>query len=293
MHFAGRIIRPPFEARSAYLHVTTGCSHNGCRFCSYYNNIPFTISPEKQLIRDLKELRDTNNSFKRIWLQAADPFTLDCEKLCEIASLIHEYLPFVQSIGGYARVDSLKNKSVNDLKRLKKAGYDSIVFGVESGDDDLLNSMNKGYSAEDIILELSKMDDARIKYTLIFLCGLGGNDYGPHHATKTAQIFNTLHPERIMINELTIYQDTQLHEDTLKGKFTESGEKEKIMELIRFLEVLDTETFIDATNASVLTPFFGKFPDNKDAMIKHLNKIHETAVEKDLRKKREKLNRTI
>lgn len=293
MHFTGRIIRPPYEARSTFLQVTTGCSHNKCSYCSYYNDVPFSISQESEIINDLEQLRDSGNSFKRIWLQSADPFTLDIEKLCEIASLIHEYLPFVQSIGGYARVDSLKNKSVQDLKRLKDAGYDSIVFGVESGDDNLLKIMDKGYESSEIIMELSKMDDAKIKYTLIFLCGLGGHNYGETHAVKTAQIFNQLHPERIMINELTIFEDTSLKEDILQGKFVESKEKEKITELIKFLEVLDVQTFIDATNSTIPTPFFGTFPDNKNAMIKRLRQILEESVETDLRKKREKVNRTL
>ncbi len=293
MHFATRIVRPPFEARSTFLQVTTGCSHNKCRFCSYYKNIPFTISNKDHIKEDLKELRDSGNSFKRIWLQGADPFGLDCDRLCEIASLIHEYLPFVQSIGAYARVDSLKNKSVKDLKRLKRKGYESIVFGVESGDDNILNSMNKGYDSQEIIPELSKMDEAQIKYTLIFLSGLGGHDYGNSHAIKTAQIFNKLHPERIMINELMINKNTPLYDDVSGDRFVETYEKEKILELIKFLEELDVETFIDATNASVITPFFGKFPENRQAMIKHLIQIHQTNLEKDLHKKREKVNRTL
>ena len=111
MHFASRIIRPPYEARSKYLQVTTACSHNNCSFCSYYRNIQYSVSPVDEITEDLEELRNNSYSFKRIWLQGADPFSLSFDKLYEIASLIHEYLPFVQSIGGYARIDNLKNKT--------------------------------------------------------------------------------------------------------------------------------------------------------------------------------------
>ena len=209
----------------------------------------------------------------------------------EIATLIHEYLPFVQSIGGYARIDSLKNKTLEELKILKEVGYNSIVFGMESGDDYLLDYMNKGYKSDDIIEQLSKMDEAELSYTIIFLNGLGGHDYGLSHAIKTAHVINKLHPERIMINGLTIFGNTQLFKDIKAGKFVESKEKEKILELKCFLERLDVDTFIDATNDSNCIHFFGRIPKNKNAIIDHLHEIYEKTEEKVLRNKRENLNR--
>lgn len=291
MHFASRIIRPPYEARSKFLQVTTACSHNNCSFCSYYRNIQYSVSPVDEIIEDLEELRNDSYSFKRIWLQGADPFSLSFDKLYEIASLIHEYLPFVQSIGGYARIDSLKNKTLEELKILKEVGYNSIVFGMESGDDYLLDYMNKGYKSDDIIEQLSKMDEAELSYTLIFLNGLGGHDYGFSHAIKTADVINRLHPERIMINGLTVFENTQLFKDIKAGKFIESKEKEKILELKCFLERLDVDTFIDATNDSNCIHFFGRIPKNKNAIIDHLQEIYEKTEEKVLRNKRENLNR--
>ena len=182
MHFSSSIIRPPFEARSKFLQITTGCSHNKCRFCNYYKDIPFSISPVDEIIEDLEELRNTGYTFKRIWLQGADPFSLSFDRLFRIATLIHEYLPFVQSIGGYARVDNIKNKSVEELAILKDMGYNSIVFGMESGDNHLLEYMEKGYKSKDIVEQLSKMDESGLNYTLIFLNGLGGYNYGLNHA---------------------------------------------------------------------------------------------------------------
>ena len=37
--------------------------------------------------------------------------------------MIYHYLPQVKSIGGYARVDNLKNKTVEQVRQLKDAGY--------------------------------------------------------------------------------------------------------------------------------------------------------------------------
>jgi radical SAM superfamily enzyme YgiQ (UPF0313 family) len=286
MHYSSPIVRPPFEAKSVYLQVTKGCNHNLCKYCNYYKDVPYSISPMNEIIEDLKELKNKGYSFRRIWLLSADPFSLPFEKLLEIANLIHEYLPFVESIGSYSRVDSLKNKTVEELKQLKNAGYDSIVFGVESADDNILKTMNKGYDSKEITEELSKMDEAKFKYTLIFLNGLGGQNTGEHNAKKTAQLFNKFNPERIMINGLIINSNTPLMKDIKEGRFIPSKEKENIRELQTFLKELKIETFIDATNASMITPFFGKIPDNKHSITAHLNEITEKYDEKELYKKR-------
>lgn len=291
MHFSSQILRPPYEARSKYLQVTVGCSHNKCRFCNYYKDVSFSISPIDEIVDDLEELRDMGYTFKRIWLQSADSFSLSFDRLYEIATLIHEYLPFVQSIGGYARVDSIKNKTVEELKILKDAGYSSIVFGIESGDDYLLDYMNKGYKSKDIVEQLSKMDESGIDYTVIFLTGLGGRDYGLNHAVKTSEVINQLHPKRVMINGLTIFKDTPLMKEIKSSDFIEADEQERIHELQVFLNKLKIQTFIDATNASNVTPLFGRVPENKEAMINHLEEIYEKYGEKTLRNKRESLNR--
>lgn len=199
MHFASNVVRPPYEANSVYLQVTSGCSHNACRFCTYYKDAPFAVSPEREIVEDLEELASYGMAFPRIWLQGADPFLLSFSRLKRIANLIHKYLPFVKSIGGYGRIDSLKNKTVEQLKELKELGYSGIVFGVESGDDRILKFMNKGYKADEIVPQLSKMDAAGLNYEVIFLSGLGGKGYGLDHARKTAAVFNQLHPDRVLI----------------------------------------------------------------------------------------------
>ena len=289
MHFASNVVRPPYEARSVYLQVTSGCSHNACRFCTYYKDAPFAISLENEIIEDLQELRSYGIPFPRIWLQGADPFLLSFDRLKRIAELIHEYLPFVQTIGGYGRVDSLRNKNVEQLKKLKELGYSGIVFGVESGDDKILTYMNKGYHADEIVPQLSKLDRAGMAYEVIFLSGLGGKGYGLDHTKKTAAVFNQLHPDRIIIAGLTIFPDTPLMKDVRSGEFQEATEGERILELKEFLKDLNIDTLIDATNASIITAIYGPIPAQKQAMIDRLQKIYDVYGETGLRRQRDSL----
>lgn len=289
MHFASNVVRPPYEANSVYLQVTSGCSHNACRFCTYYKDAPFAVSPEREIVEDLEELASYGMAFPRIWLQGADPFLLSFSRLKRIANLIHKYLPFVKSIGGYGRIDSLKNKTVEQLKELKELGYSGIVFGVESGDDKILKFMNKGYKADEIVPQLSKMDKAGLNYEVIFLSGLGGKGYGLDHAKKTAAVFNQLHPDRVLIAGLTIFPDTPLMQDVRKGTFVEATEGERVLELKEFLKDLNIDTLVDATNASIITTIYGRVPERKANMISRLQYIYDTYGEQGLRNRRDSL----
>ena len=81
MHFSCGIVRPPYEAGSCFLQVTSGCSHNKCRFCTFYKEAPFSVSPESEIREDLQEIRDSGWKVKRIFLQGADPFLLSYDRL--------------------------------------------------------------------------------------------------------------------------------------------------------------------------------------------------------------------
>lgn len=57
MHYTGTIWRPPYEADSLLLEVTTGCTHHRCKFCTLYSDLPFKfrMSPIEDIENDLLE----------------------------------------------------------------------------------------------------------------------------------------------------------------------------------------------------------------------------------------------
>lgn len=289
MHYSCGIVRPPYEANSVYLQVTAGCTHNTCRFCTFFKEAPFSVSPESEIIEDLEELASYGVRFPRIFLQAADPFTLSFERLVRIKELIDEYLPWGVSVGGYGRVDSLRNKTVEQLKQLKEMGYEMMIFGIESGDDAVLEKMNKGYKSADIVEQLSKMDQAGLTYSVIFLGGLGGAGYGTRAAEATAAVLNQLHPSRVLASGLTIFEDTPLMEEVRAGQFTEAAEAEKVEELYTLIDSLEIETLFDATNVSNMIPVIGFLPESKEEMLHKLRSTMERYGEDWLRMRRDNM----
>ena len=45
MHFTGTVYRNPYWPTWPLLEITQGCTHNCCKFCTMYKDVPFRTSP--------------------------------------------------------------------------------------------------------------------------------------------------------------------------------------------------------------------------------------------------------
>jgi len=285
MHFTGTIWRPPYEASSSLLQVTAGCTHHNCKFCSLYADLPFKfrLSPDNEVEADLKELSIFYPQGKRMFLTGANPFALSTEKLTKLAEKIHHYLPQIKTIGCFSRVTDITPKSIFELKDLHSLGYDGIIIGTETGDDETLSFMRKGYKAADIVRELHKLEQAEIGYHISYLNGLSGVGNGERAARKTAAVYNTLQPLSISIVALTIFPESDLYEDIKNNIFTESGEIEKLHEQKMLIENLFSETMLYANTVSNLAPMSGALPHDKEKMLAVLQNAIDTFDEDTLK----------
>ncbi len=296
MKFTGTIWRPPYEASSLLLEVTAGCTHHKCKFCTLYNDLPFKfrMSPMKDIECDLQEVANTliqwkGFQFDRAFLTGANPFVLKTERLLAIADLIRKYVPTVQTIGCFARVTDVTLKSDSDLTALAQAGYDSLTIGIETGDDQALRFMNKGYASADIVDQCSRLDRAGIRYNFFYLVSISGAGRGEIGAKATAAVCNQLHPQLIGANMLTIYPDSELYQEIQQGNWREESEVEKYREIRTLIESLDITTEFAALGASNAFQFHGRLPEDRDALITAIGKIIDTVGEEKLRDYRKNL----
>lgn len=308
MHYTGTIWRPPYEASSLLLEATAGCTHHGCKFCTLYSDLPFPfrMSPLEDIECDLQEaqLRSTDpiskltaqlqglpgpGRIQRVFLTGANPFVLTYERLMAIAGLIQAYLPSVQTIGCFARIPDIALKSEEELASLHQAGYDGLTIGMETGDDEALRFMNKGYLAADILRQCRRLDQAGIRYGLFYLAGISGAGRGELGARATADICNQLLPVRIGINMLTVYPESALCREIQRGSWREESELEKYREVRTLLHCLEIPTQFAALGASNAFRFQGALPEDRAALSAALDQIIETAQEADLREYRSSL----
>ena len=294
MHYTGPVVRPPHEMNSILLEVTVGCTHNSCHFCNFYRGTPFHIAPMKQIETDLKEARSYSPGARRVYALGGDPFTLSVQRLKEIGLLIRKYLPLA-NIGTYARITSIIPKSVKELKELRKIGYNDLVIGIESGDDEALSFMNKGYTSTDILRECRKLEQAGINYYVIFLGGLAGHGNGERNARNTAAVLNQLHPSHMYMTSVAVLPDTELYEDVQTGRFQEATELERIRETLLLIKELKNPITLYGQSVANPVNFVAKLPEQQKELIGELETLiwnFSGRDEKALRKHREML-RTV
>ena len=305
MHYTGTIWRPPYEASSLLLEVTAGCTHHKCKFCTLYNDLSFKfrMSPLEDVESDLQEAQLWSTDpismltarlqglprperIQRAFLTGANPFVLKSERLMAIADLIRQYIPSIKTIGCFARITDVTLKSDEELASLHQAGYDGLTIGIETGDDEALRFMNKGYAAADIVKQCQRLDQAGIHYSFFYLVSISGAGRGEIGAKATADVCNQLHPTLIGVNMLTIYPDSELYQEIQRGNWKEESEIEKYKEIRTLLESLEIPTQFAALGASNAFQFQGTLPEDKEALAAALDKIIETVKEDDLREYR-------
>lgn len=296
MHYTGTIWRPPYEASSLLLEVTVGCTHHKCKFCTLYDDIPFKfrMSPLEDIEADLKEAKGQSRLWKhykihRTFLTGANPFILKGERLMAIADLIKKYFPENWTIGCFSRITDVALKTDTELHELRAAGYDGLTIGIETGDDEALKFMNKGYVSADIVQQCRRLDQAGISYSFFYLTSISGSGRGEEGARLTAGVCNQLHPKLIGANMLTIYPESELYQEIQKGNWKEEGEIEKYKELRVLVENLSIPTVFAALGASNAIQMQGKLPDDRGKLLSILDEIIESVDEEELRKYRKNL----
>lgn len=302
MHFHGTIWRPPYEADSLLLQATAGCTHHACKFCTLYEDLPFRfrMSPLEEIEADLGEAQlwgtdpmallsarlqglPRRSGPRRVFLVGANPFVLQARRLEEIAGLIRRYLPTVETIGCFARVTDVGRKSGEELRRLRALGYDGLTLGVETGDEEALAFMNKGYRARDIVEQAGRLDEAGITYSFFYLAGISGAGRGAEGALRSAEVFNQTRPRRVGSSMLTVFPSSELYREIQAGNWREESELEKLGELRTLIESLDIPTRFETDGASNLVHVRGDLPQDRERLTGYLESLIAGADEEALR----------
>jgi radical SAM superfamily enzyme YgiQ (UPF0313 family) len=240
IRYVNPVFRPPSEAQSLILPVTNGCSWNKCTYCEMY-----TAPQKKFQVRDeaemLTSIRGCGEQFaagvQRVFLGDGDALVLSTRRLMTLLAAIKTSLPKVRRISSYCLPRNLRHKSVAELQELREAGLSLVYVGAESGDDEVLQRVNKGETFESTREALDKLGAAGISRSVMLLNGLGGRTLSQQHAANSARLINLIQPEFLATLVVSFPQGEARFRQAF-AQWEPLNQQELFAEMAQFLQAL-------------------------------------------------------
>jgi radical SAM superfamily enzyme YgiQ (UPF0313 family) len=302
--YVGRIFRPPSEAQSLLLQVTIGCSHNLCVYCDMYRDKQFQPKPWELIEADLREAaalgrlslarlpqRDPHGGRgirrPRVFLCDGDALILNTRRLMQILEGIREHLPWVERVGTYGDTRSVGRKSVAELEQLRTAGLGIVYHGMETGDEQVLELIDKGGTRPEMIETAAKLRAAGIVHSVIVLLGIGGVALGEQHAIHTAKTLTQMDPPYVGALTTTIVPGTPLAERAARGEFVLPSKFQMLAELRTIVAESEfSNCRFSSNHASNYLPLRGTLPADKPALVALLDDVLASGDERLLKPER-------
>ncbi len=280
MRYYGEVYRPPSEAYSLIVQVTYGCSHNTCAFCSMYKNKRFALRPMEEILEDFKEAAARyGKNVKRIFLADGDALIRKTEDLLLILDEVRKLFPNLERTTSYASPASLLLKSQEELSKLKEHGLEMVYLGLESGCNEVLKKIQKGYLAEEIVQAGCKARKAGMKLSVTAISGLGSRELSKKHALETAKAFSAMNPEYIGILTLEVIEGTPMYDWTREGSFELLNPVEILEETKTLVQNLDSPgSIFRANHASNYLPLKGTFNQDREMLIEQIKMAKEGQI---------------
>ena len=217
---------------------------------------------------------------KTAFLQDANSLIVPAEKLVDILKHLRKIFPSLIRVTTYARSRTLVQRKQGELAAIHEAGLDRLHVGLETGDDALLEKINKGVTGKGHIEGGRKAKEAGFQLSEYWMPGLGGREMWENHATNTARVLNKIDPDYIRSRPFYPSPGSPLFEDCGKGTFEPLSSREQLIELQRLIENLQVTSRVCFDHAGnhwrgkeggllFSQSYEGyKFPDEKKRVLK-------------------------
>ncbi len=269
MRYEGNIFRPPGEWRSYLLQATVGCSHNKCTFCGMYKDKNFHIRPMKEIMEDIAMARAYYGDTDKVFICDGDAIVMRQEQLLQILEALYAAFPSLRQVTVYAGPRSTMTKTPEQLRELREAGLTRAYLGVETGWDELLQKVNKGCSAQQMLEAGIRLREAGIDLWVMILLGLAGpGEPSRRHMEETVKMMNLMKPRHLSALTLIPEPKTQLYRDVKEGRFQLINAEESLRETRMLVEGLTVSPLHFTSNhASNYLPLKGSLPEDRGKLL--------------------------
>jgi radical SAM superfamily enzyme YgiQ (UPF0313 family) len=281
MYYAEPVYRPPSEAYSLLVQATIGCSSAAagrCYFCNstvFNRTIPdktFRIRPTQEILEDIEiGGRQYGEGVEKIFLLDSNAMIIKTPELLKIVKKCYETFPNLKQVSCYACCEDILRKSDEELLELRKTGLNLVFVGLESGDQEVLNLMNKGVTVENQIEAVVKANKAGIQTSVTVILGLGGKRLSEQHAINTGKAATKMNPSFFAALTLMVVPGTVLDDMIKREEFelvTDPVDVLKEVELI--IKNIDAPgpVVFRTNHASNYLPLRGVLPGDKEELLK-------------------------
>jgi len=284
IHYHEPVFRPPSEAYSLILQVTLGCAWNKCAFCEMYSSKSFKVRQETEVFREIDSLKQYSSQVRKIFLADGNALVLSFDRLERILDKLNQTFPKLNRVSAYASAKDILAKSEEELSILAKKGLKLLYVGVESGDDELLECINKGEDSTSTAKALVKARKAGIKLSVMIINGLGGEVYSQQHALNSAKLINKIQPEYLSTLVLSYPNGEENYKSKFKGEFISLNTISLIAEMKIFIENLELEnTVFRSDHASNYLVLRGNLNRDKHDLLERINNVLDDPANATLR----------
>ena len=274
MRYEGSIYRPPSEARSLILQATIGCSHNRCTFCVMYKDKKYRERSLEEIFADIHQAKETLGDVRRVFLADGNALAMETEKLLSVLQELYKVFPSLERVSIYANPGDVLGKSVSQLQALHGAGLGIVYLGVETGNEELLERVRKGATAQEIIQAGRRVKEAGLPLSVTVINGLGGYELMQEHAADTARLLNAMDPDYLGLLTLMVAPGTPLARQVERGEFQVPGPLEILAEIEMMLSPLElTDCLFRSNHASNYLPLGGVLPRDKEQILTQLRGV--------------------
>jgi len=269
------LFRPPAEANNIILQVTLGCSYNNCSFCSMYKSKKFTIKSLDTIYKEIDILALNYPSTTKIFLADGDALALNSEYLLKILQYLNKKFIKLRRVSLYASTQNILSKTTDELEFLYKNNLKLIYFGIESGNDVILNKITKGVDQNEIIKSLNMVSKSNIKISATVILGIAGKNYVSEHIKDTAYIINNTNINYLSTLQLWLEDDAIDKFYNNFKDFIPLNDMEMIIEQRRFIELLNpnNKVIFRSNHASNALHLSGTLPKDKTRLLEELDMV--------------------
>jgi radical SAM superfamily enzyme YgiQ (UPF0313 family) len=139
--------------------------------------------------------------------------------LLQVLKACYAVFPHLKQVSCYGCCEDILRKSEGELRALRAAGLTLVFVGLESGDQEVLDLVNKGVTVRDQIDAVVKANRAGLKTSVTVILGLGGKRLSRQHAMNTGMAVSAMNPSYLAALTLILVPGTVLYDMVGRGEF--------------------------------------------------------------------------